>query len=303
MNPPYPDRESGGMYLDMQFTTYCNKICNTVISVQPANRIISKTNLGEEMSSKRNLKELDIYDAHDIFNISTTWKYIGVYTYKNNEIFDTIHCINNIHNKTDNINIDRESRLEYFNNLNFNKNVISLCKKLKQLYDDLIDKYNTMVNDGHGFIYEENRLQRGKKKFGVNKKDQQSLSRVKEYLKSGEYKYCLYKGSFNNDYAEVQEWKDQNPDKLFKGQICWLINKENVKNNMKYWMECPLFDLWRKYYLTTKETPGCRYGVLPALDFDQSEDKFKEYVDSLNDFTKDEIKVLKEFKVHNADKL
>ena len=34
-----------------------------------------------------------------------------------------------------------------------------------------------------------------------------------------------------------------------------------------------------------------------------NEDKFKEYVDSLNKFTKDEIKELKKFNIHNADKL
>ena len=47
----------------------------------------------------------------------------------------------------------------------------------------------------------------------------------------------------------------------------------------------------------------CAYGVIPALDFEMNESEFKKYVDSLNDFTKEEIQVLKDNKIHNADKL
>ena len=48
-----------------------------------------------------------------------------------------------------------------------------------------------MINDGHGFIYEENRLQRGKKKYNIMKTDQRNLERVRKYLKDGTYKYLF----------------------------------------------------------------------------------------------------------------
>lgn len=69
-------------------------------------------------------------------------------------------------------------------------------------------------------------------------------------------------------------------------------------------MECPLFDLWRRYKFSLgRGVADGVYGKLPALDFEMNEDKFKEYVDSLNDFTKEEIKQLKKYNVHNIDKL
>ena len=74
---------------------------------------------------------------------------------------------------------------------------------------------------------------------------------------------------------------------------------------MKYWMECPLFDLWRMYKLKLRPrnniVSGCAYGELPALDFEMNESEFKKYVDSLNDFTKEEIQVLQDNKIHNID--
>ena len=46
----------------------------------------------------------------------------------------------------------------------FSDKLGDIIKKTKNLYDSLKSKYKTMINDGNGFIYEENRLQRGKKK-------------------------------------------------------------------------------------------------------------------------------------------
>ena len=90
-------------------------------------------------------------------------------------------------------------------------------------------------------------------------------------------------------------------------KILWLTNKENVKNNIKYWLECPLADLWRMYKFKLRPrnniVSGCASGEIPALDFEMNEKEFKDYVDSLNNFAKDEIKILKEFNIHNADKL
>ena len=186
----------------------------------------------------------------------------------------------------------------------FDSDLQKIVEKTNNLYKYLKNKYKTMVNDGHGFIYEENRLQRGKNTFGVIKKDQIRLERVKKYLKEGTYKYCLYKGSGNNYYNAVQEWKGQNPDELFNGQLCWLTNNINVKNNIKYWLECPLCDLWRKYYMNGyKMSTMCAYGCIPALNFTMNEKEFKDYVDSLNKFDKNDIKILKEKNIHNANNL
>ena len=69
-------------------------------------------------------------------------------------------------------------------------------------------------------------------------------------------------------------------------------------------MECPLFDMWRKYYFGFSKFAAClNYIHLPALNFNQPENKFKEYVDSLNKFNKKEIEELKKYKIHNANKL
>ena len=302
MNPPYGDPYNGGMYLDMQFVEKCNKICNKLIVIHPANRWISNTKLGKTNAESKHLKSLEIIDANKEFNIGTGWRWGGIYEYDNlNEYEETLVIFNN---KKTSIDLNYLNRVKYWKNIMFDSDLQKIVEKTNNLYKDLKNKYKTMVNDGHGFIYEENRLQRGKNTFGVIKKDQIRLERVKKYLKEGEYKYCLYKGSFNSEYNDVQEWKGQNPDELFKGQICWLTNKENVKNNIKYWLECPLCDLWRKYIFGNGGgTSGCHYGEIPALDFEMNEDKFKEYVDSLNKFTKDEIKELKKFNIHNADKL
>ena len=301
MNPPYGDPSNGGMYLDMQFVEKCNKICNKLIVIHPASRFISNTKIGKQNIESKHLKKLYIEEVKNIFDISTSWKYIGIYEYDNENEYETIEVEYN--NEIQKIGLDYEERSSLFGSLGYSKEIINIFNSKKKLLKQLKEKYNTMCNDEHGFIYEENRLQRGKR-WGVTKKDNHSLDRVKKYLKEGEYKYCLYKGSFNHEYDDVQEWKCQNPDELFKGQICWLTNKENVKNNIKYWLECPLCDLWRKYIFGNGGgTNGCHYGEIPAIDFEMNEDKFKEYVDSLNKFTKDEIKELKKFNIHNADKL
>lgn len=304
MNPPYPGAEQGGMYLDMQFVEKCNSISNINIVVYPGTRFNSNTKLGNILQGNGHLYSVDFFDADKVFKISTSWKYGGIYVY-NNLIEHSNILVTNIAGETSTIGSDENSRNSYIDTIRYSEDIISLVEKFKPLYDELKHKNNTMVNDQEDvFIYEENRLQRGKTRFGVNKKDQTKLSRVKEYLSSGKYKYCLYKGSFNHEYDEVQEWKGEDPHELFKGQICWLMNKTNVRDNIKYWLECPLADFWRKYYFKGgKGTPGCMYGNIPALDFDQPVKDFRAYVDSLNNFSKEDIKVLKEYNIHNANKL
>ena len=302
MNPPYGDKSSGGMFLDMQFVKKCNNISKMQISIHPANRWVSNTKIGKSNAESKHLKELEILDGNKAFNISTNWKWLGIFVYNNDVNYDTTNIIFN--GSEDVLNLNYDDRVEYWNEIMFSNKLGNIIKKTKNLYDSLKSKYKTMINDGNGFIYEENRLQRGKKKYDINKKDQIGLSRVKKYLKEKTYKYCLYKGSGNHDYDEVQEWNGQDPDNTFNGQICWLTNKENVKNNIKYWLECPLCDLWRRFYMNGfKLVSMCAYGVIPALDFEMNESEFKKYVDSLNDFTKEEIQVLKYNKIHNSDKL
>ena len=302
MNPPYAGAENGAVYLDMQFVKKTNEIANNVIAIHPLSRWSSNTKLGKTNADGKHLKIVEAIEADKYFDISLAAKYLVIYYYDNLKEYNNTTLLFNGEQTSVELNI--ESRIESFKEIKINNNTITkIIRDKKDLYNELKDKYNTMVNDGHGFVYDENRMHYGKR-FGANKDDQQSLSRVKEYLKSGKYKYCLYKGSFNNEYNKVQEWDEQDPDKLFRGQICWLMNSKRVKNNMKYWMECPLFDLWRRYNIPVgTASNGCAYGMLPALDFEQPESDFRKYVDSLNDFTVDEIEELKKFKVHNADKL
>lgn len=161
-----------------------------------------------------------------------------------------------------------------------------------------------MVNDGHGFIYEENRF-KAAAKYGINRKEkiQKKLARVKTYLKEGVYKYCLYKGSFNNSYDEVQEWLNtEDPDKVFNGQICWLCNDINVRNNIKYWMESPLFDVWRKYkFGGGNGVADGTYGNIPALPFNMNEEAFQKFVNNLYIFTEEDKIELRKINIHNID--
>ena len=159
-----------------------------------------------------------------------------------------------------------------------------------------MQRYKPLTIDNDDFIYEENHPPRGYAAKVIKKTYQTKLNRVKEYLKSGKYKYCIYKGSFNNDI--VKEWDGSDPDKIFKGQICWLTNKENVKNNLLYWLNCPLFNMWRETYLD--RGANCYiYNLLPALNFNQNEKDFKEYVDSLTKFDNEDIKILKKYNIKN----
>ena len=89
---------------------------------------------------------------------------------------------------------------------------------------------------------------------------------------------------------------------MFKGQICWLCNDDNVYNNMKYWMNSPLFDFWRRYtFGDRKNAHNCNYYTLPALPFNMHENEFKDYVNNLYVFSEDEKEVLRKFNVHNID--
>ena len=300
MNPPYGDRSKGGMFLDMHFAEKTNKITDKLIIIHPATKWVSNTKLGKTNAESKHLKSLEIIDANKEFNIGTVWRWGGIYEYDNlNENEETLVIFNN---KKTSIDLNYLNRVKYWKNITFDSDLQKILEKTNNLYKDLKNKYKTRNNDGHGFIYEENRLQIGKNRYGVTKKDQIKLERVKKYLKEGTYKYCLYKGSGNNGYDTMKEWKGQNPDELFNGQLCWLTNNINVKNNIKYWLECPIFNMWRTSYLG-KGANCYAYNLLPGLNFNQPEEEFKEYVDSLNKFDKEDIEILKEKNIHNANNL
>jgi len=302
MNPPYGAKEDGN-YLDIKFANKILEISDKQITIMPA-KLSSNAGIYKSFFNDNHIKDIELLDPHKAFNINPfgAYKYVGIYTINSNEFFDKLHLT--LDNKEYVIENDLEHRSEFINNQTWDEDIRKLIKKYEDLRQELFDKYKSMVNDGNGFIYEENRLQRGKTKFHVTKKDNHSLDRVKQYLKDKKYKYCIYKGSGNNFYDKPQEWLHQDVDKLFKGQVCWLTNSENVKDNITYWMETPIFDLWRTYYFNhSKYTVGCMYGHLPALDFEMTKDKFKEYVNSLNKFNKEDIKVLKKYNIHNSDNL
>lgn len=299
MNPPYAE---ASVSLDMQFIQAANEVSDQVVAIHPATKWVSNTKMGIENAESKHLKEVEIDDGNKIFDINTPWKWAGIYTYDNTKEYDK--TVVEFDGKKVDISLSQEERAKFYNNINFPQDFVLLVETKEDLYNSLFQKYKTMVNDTSSWIYDENKIECGKRRYGIEKENQKELSRVKEYLKSGKYKYCLYKGSFNHEYDEVQEWKGEDPDKLFRGQICWLTNKENVKNNIKYWMECPIFDMWRRYKLgITKGANCCWYGLIPALNFDLPEKDFRKFVDSLNNFTEEEIKVLKENNIHNADKL
>ena len=304
MNPPYSNKEQ---FLDMKFVEEVNKICDVVISVQPGQKFISGTSTINKIMSGNNFKEFEIFNANDAFNISTLWKYGGIYLYDNKNSYDMLN-VTDINGETSNIEKTKEARTDFYNLTRFVGNIRKIINNKKELYNTLINDNKTMVNDkSNKLIYYDVELNRGKR-FGVTRKNPNyNLQFVKDCLKDKKYKYCLYLGSFNGEeYVEPKEWNGENPNELFKKQVCWLTNSNTIKNNIKYWMASPLFDLWRRWFLNGRyrvNRIGCYYGFLPALDFEMNENDFKEYVDSLNDFTDEEIKILKENNIKNVDKL
>lgn len=295
MNPPYAYKENN--CLDINFVNKTMELCDKVIAIFP-NYLINRNGPYLKFFKSKHLNELELKYVRDIFDIATVWKYVGIYNIDTTNTYDKFTIISP-DNTSEELNNDFEDRKDYTDKLYWG-NLYKFAKETKTLYEKLMKENKSLCHDHDDYIYEENKGGL----YGIKKPGQKKLERVKKYLNDGTYKYCIYKGSGNNSYDKPQEWLGQDPDKLFKGQICWLTNKENVKNNIKYWLKSPLCDAWRLYYFNNAKLAACwAYFKIPALPFDKSENDFKEYVDSLNEFTKEQIDILKEFNIHNADKL
>lgn len=296
-NPPYGGTTGMDNAIDIRFIKKLIEISDKALIISTCRLQSNRSSVKEIFNSKK-IKEIEMVNASKAFNITPFgFKYLTI-QYFDNE-YNSNNCLMILDDKKEYINIsDAKERDNYIKSLDFSSEFLTIINKNKNLYNELMEKYQSMVHDHDEFIYEENKMGL----YGIKKKGQKKLERVKKYLKDGIYKYCLYKGSGNHDYDEVKEWKGEDPDKLFNGQICWLTNKQNVKNNIKYWMECPLFDIWRRYYFGYAKFAAClAYQRLPALNFDQQENKFKNYVDSLNKFDKEDKDLLKKYRVHNID--
>ena len=311
-NPPYNAGKSSGFKsgeysIESDIVNRMNKICNKQIMVYPFSRWAKREKLSKENSTSGHLISIDLYDVTETFGVTPRWKYVGVYYYDNTIISNItkISCKNEIF-KIESLNNLQNIQLFYNKLSNPYRQLENIIDYTKALYDKLINNYKTMVNDHYGYIYEENRF-KSAAKYGIDRKSkiQNKLERVKKYLKEGTYKYCLYKGSFYhfNSYDEVQEWLNtEDPDKVFNGQICWLCNDANVRNNIKYWMESPLFDMWRRYYFGVISGVGDGvYGNLPALPFNMDENAFKTFVNNLYIFTEEDKTILREMNIHNID--
>ena len=311
-NPPYNAGKSSGFKsgeysIESDIVNRMNKICNKQIMVYPFSRWAKREKLSKENSTSGHLISIDLYDVTETFGVTPRWKYVGVYYYDNTIISNItkISCKNEIF-KIESLNNLQNIQLFYNKLSNPYRQLENIIDYTKALYDKLINNYKTMVNDHYGYIYEENRF-KSAAKYGIDRKSkiQNKLERVKKYLKEGTYKYCLYKGSFYhfNSYDEVQEWLNtEDPDKVFNGQICWLCNDANVRNNIKYWMESPLFDMWRRYYFgVISGVADGVYGNLPALPFNMDENAFKTFVNNLYIFTEEDKSILREMNIHNID--
>ena len=309
-NPPYNAGKSSGFKsgeysIESDIVNRMNKICNKQIMVYPFSRWAKREKLSKENSTSGHLISIDLYDVTETFGVKPRWKYVGVYYYDNTIISNItkISCKNEIF-KIESLNNLQNIQLFYSKLSNPYRQLENIIDYTKVLYDKLINNYKTMVNDHYGYIYEENRF-KSAAKYGIDRKSkiQNKLERVKKYLKEGTYKYCLYKVSFNNSYNEVKEWLNtEDPDKVFNGQICWLCNDVNVRNNIKYWMESPLFDMWRRYYFgNAVAVADGVYGNMPALPFDMDENAFKTFVNNLYIFTEEDKTILREMNIHNID--
>ena len=293
MNPPYSTGDS--TFMDVTFVNKTMKISNKVIAIFP-NCVGKNHGPYKDFWDTRSVQHIYFNNARDAFGIIPNWDYVCIYDIDSNVKHDTFDI--EFKGSHYNVHNDNESRKDFSNIVNWGE-LCDVIKHKKQLYDKLMSQNRSMCHDGHGFIYEENKAGL----YGIKKPAQKKLARVKQYLKDGTYKYCIYKGSGNNSYDKPQEWLGQDVDTLFNGQSCWLTNKANVRDNIKYWMECPLFDLWRKYYFNKRNQINCYlYTKVPALEFEMSTDKFKEYVDSLNTFTEKDIEIMKKYNIHNIDK-
>ena len=294
-NPPFGTREHTN--LDVKCLNHIINNGNKIIWIMPFAINSNNSDRKKLYSSSNNIKKITLVDPKS-FNISVFIKYLGIFELDNNKQYSHISIID-LNNNESMIENTKEGRYICYVNTLFNRNFVNVVNKTTNVYKDLHNKYKRMIDDTEYFIYEENQVFRNK----TGKKGQSKLERVKKYLKEGTYKYCLYKGSFNNSYNEVQEWLNtEDTDKIFNGQICWLCNNVNVRNNIKYWMESPLFDMWRKYYFgDTKPANCCIYGLLPALPFDMDENTFKTFVNNLYIFTEEDKKILREMNIHNID--
>lgn len=294
-NPPYGSYKSNN--LDAKCINYVIDNAKKLVVIMPFH-INSCVASRKKLYESKHISRISLVDPYKSFNISVYFKYLGIFEIDTTKEYDKITIVD-IDKNEFTIDNTKEGR-DLCNAITiYNRDFVDIMQKTIPIYNKLHNTYKRMIDDSDYFIYEENEVGRHK----TGKKYQHKLERVKKYLKEGTYKYCLYKGSFNNDYDEVQEWtKDVNPDELFNGQICWLCNDDNVYNNMKYWMNSPLFDFWRRYtFGDRKDAHKCNYYTLPALPFNMDENEFKTYVNNLYVFSEAEKEVLRKFNVHNID--
>ena len=300
MNPPYSNKQQ---HLDAEFVEKVNDICDKQIVIHPAKRWNSDTKIAKKNAEGGHLKEIEIVNGNEAFGIATQWVWTGIYVYDNTATYDNVE----VKFKQNEVNFDPKdfaARDSFMKTLDIDEEVLKIAKKRDDLYDELM-KNGSMVNDTKDWVYEENDLTRGRKRFGVHKDDEigicyTRLENVKEWIKDGTYKYCIDHGSFNSPVYYII---DKDNLKEMKGtHICWLMNDKNVFDNMLYWFKSPIFNLWRFYKLQLlhKRLPwssGCAYGYLPQIDFNKPQDEFKKYVDNLGGLTEKEIKTIKDNKL------
>lgn len=294
-NPPYGTREHSN--LDVKCLNYVINNADKIIWIMPFG--ISSNNSDRKKFYETNyIKQIDLVNPNKAFGISANCKYLGIFEIDTNNKYNKIN-IKDLDNNEYLIENTKEGRYLCHVKTLFNDKFNNIVINLIPLYKELFKKYKRMIDDTDYFIYEENQVNRHK----TGKNGQSKLERVKKYLKEGTYKYCLYKGSFNHSYDEVQEWLNtEDPDKVFNGQICWLCNDVNVRNNIKYWMESPLFDMWRKFYFgDSKPANCCIYRLLPALPFNMNEEDFQKFVNNLYIFTEEDKIELRKINIHNID--
>ena len=139
MNPPYSNKEQ---FLDMKFVEEVNKICDVVVSVQPVQKFISGTSTINKIMSGNNFKEFEIFNVNDAFNISTLWKYGGIYLYDNKNSYDTLK-VTDINGETSNIEKTKEARTDFYNLTRFVGNIRKIINNKKELYNTLINWAST----------------------------------------------------------------------------------------------------------------------------------------------------------------
>ena len=131
MNPPYADYTN--TFLDINFVNNVNKIVDKGCYIYPAPRIASSKKDAVNQNESGHFKSIEILNAHDVFNISPPWGYVGIFYFDNLQKFDTIKFIYGEHEQEYNPIKDELKR--GYHNIFIDDKIIKLINLKQPIYN------------------------------------------------------------------------------------------------------------------------------------------------------------------------